>query len=160
MLAGEGTSMAGPASDPAFPLDTEAMDWIPTGPGKSFRPLRFEAGGWSELMRLEPGSGVPMHRHHGDVHAYCLTGTREILGTGEIAGPGSYVYEPGGTVDAWRAIGDEPCVLHLKITGTIDYIGADGEVAATVDAATQCEAYLDWCAQRGIRADQRILGDN
>lgn len=32
MLAGEGTSMAGRASDPAFPLDTDAMDWIPTGP--------------------------------------------------------------------------------------------------------------------------------
>jgi len=45
MLAGEGTSMAGRASDPAFPLDTETMDWIPTGPGKSFRPLRLEAGG-------------------------------------------------------------------------------------------------------------------
>jgi hypothetical protein len=78
MLADEGTSMAGRASDPAFPLDTEAMDWIPTGPGKSFRPLRFEAGGWTELMRLEPGSGVPLHRHSGEVHAYCLTGTREI----------------------------------------------------------------------------------
>jgi quercetin dioxygenase-like cupin family protein len=109
-------------------------------------------------MSLQPGSGVPMHRHNGDVHVYCLTGTREILGTGEIAGPGSYVYEPGGTVDAWRAIGDEPCVLHLKITGTIDYVGADGEVAGTVDAATQCEAYLDWCAQRGTQPDRRILG--
>lgn len=158
MLAGEGTSTAGRASDPAFPLDTEAMDWIPTGPGKSFRPLRFDADGWSELMRLEPGSGVPMHRHSGDVHAYCLAGTREILGTGEIAGPGSYVYEPGGTAGAWRAIGDEPCVLHLKITGTIDYLGADGEVTGTADAATQCEAYPGWCASRGIQPYQRILG--
>jgi hypothetical protein len=49
--------MAGRASDLAFPLATGAMDWIPTGPGKSFRPLRFEADGWSEPMRLEPGPG-------------------------------------------------------------------------------------------------------
>src|SRR5690349_7690140 len=62
MLAGEGTSMAGRASGPAFPLDTEAMDWIPTGPGKSFRPLRFEAGGWTELMQLERGQR-PRDRH-------------------------------------------------------------------------------------------------
>jgi 2,4'-dihydroxyacetophenone dioxygenase len=157
MPKAEGTSKAGRASDPAFPLDTEAMDWIPTGPGTSFRPLRFEASGWTELMRLEPGSEVPLHRHSGEVHAYCLTGTREILGTGEIAGPGSYVYEPGGTLDAWRAIGGEACVLHLKITGTIDYINADGEVTGTVDAATQSEAYLDWCAQRGTQPDQRIV---
>jgi hypothetical protein len=42
--------------EPAQPLDTDGMAWIPTGPGKSFRPLRFAADGWSELMRLEPGS--------------------------------------------------------------------------------------------------------
>ena len=29
----------------------------------------------------------------------------------------------------------------------------------TVDAATQYEAYLDWCAQQGTPADQRILGE-
>ena len=150
--------LAGRASDPAFPLATDAMDWIPTGPGKSFRPLRFEAGGWSELMRLEPGSGVPLHRHSGEVHAYCLTGSREILGTDDIAGPGSYVYEPGGTIDAWQAIGDQPCVLHLKIAGAIDYLDSDGQVFDTVDATTQRRAYLDWCAEHGTEPDERILG--
>ena len=49
--------------EPARPLDTDGMPWIPTGPGKSFRPLRFAADGWSELMRLEPGSAVAVHRH-------------------------------------------------------------------------------------------------
>ena len=33
--------------EPARPRDTDAMPWIPTGPGKSFRPLRFAADGWS-----------------------------------------------------------------------------------------------------------------
>jgi len=47
--------------EPARPLDTDGMPWIPTGPGKSFRPLRFAADGWSELMRLEPGSAVAVH---------------------------------------------------------------------------------------------------
>jgi 2,4'-dihydroxyacetophenone dioxygenase len=62
--------------EPARPLDTDGMPWIPTGPGKSFRPLRFAADGWSELMRLEPGSAVALHRHSGDVHAFNLAGTR------------------------------------------------------------------------------------
>ena len=75
--------MRGLRSDPAFPLATQEMDWIPTGPGKSFRPLRFEPGGWSELMRLEPGNTVALHRHTGDVHAYGISGTRQILGTGQ-----------------------------------------------------------------------------
>jgi hypothetical protein len=66
-------------TEPARPLDTAGMPWIPTGPGKSFRPLRFTEDGWSELMRLEPGSVVALHRHTGELH----------------------VYEPAGTVDTW-----------------------------------------------------------
>src|SRR5262245_10060247 len=64
--------------EPARPLDTDGLPWIATGPGKSFRPLRFAADGWSELMRLEPGSAVALHRHTGEVHAFNLSGTREI----------------------------------------------------------------------------------
>ena len=99
--------------EPARPIDTDSMPWIPTGPGKSCRPLRFAADGWSELMRLEPGSAVAAHRHTGEVHAFNLAGTREIFGTGERVGPGDYVYEPAGTIDGWEAVGEEPCVVHI-----------------------------------------------
>src|SRR5690348_9851901 len=120
--------------EPARPLDTDGMPWIPTGPGKSFRPLRFAADGWSELMRLEPGSAVAVHRHTGDVHAFNLAGTREIFGTGERVGPGNYVYEPAGTLDGWGAVGDEPCVVYIKVAGTIEYLGDDGQVIGSVNA--------------------------
>jgi hypothetical protein len=111
-------------TEPARPLDTDAMPWIPTGPGKSFRPLR----------------------------------TREILGTGELVGPGNYVYEPAGTVDTWGATGDGPCVIHLKATGVIEYLGPDGEVTETVSAASQRAIYLEWCQREGVAPDPRILG--
>jgi 2,4'-dihydroxyacetophenone dioxygenase len=29
-----------------------------------------------------------LHRHTGDLHAFNVSGTREIIGTGEIVGPG------------------------------------------------------------------------
>src|SRR5262249_54500938 len=45
--------MQNKTAERAWPLDTENMDWIPTGPGKSFRPLRFAPDGWSALMRLD-----------------------------------------------------------------------------------------------------------
>jgi hypothetical protein len=134
------------------------MPWIPTGPGKSFRPLRFATGGWSELMRLEPGSAVPLHRHTGDVHAFNLSGAREILGTGERVGPGNYVYEPAGTIDGWAAVGDEPCVIHIKVAGVIEYLGDDGQVTETVSAATQRGIYLSWCREHGVRPSGQILG--
>jgi hypothetical protein len=63
---------------PARPLDTGGMPWIPTGPGKSFRPLRFAADGWSEPMRLEPGSAVAVYlawcREHGVEPAAQISG--------------------------------------------------------------------------------------
>ena len=144
--------------EPARPLDTDGMPWIPTRPGKSFRPLRIAADGWSEVMRLEPGSTVALHRHSGEVHAFNLAGTREILGTGERVGPGNYVYEPTGTVDGWGAVGDEPCVVHIKVAGVIEYLGEDGQVTQTVSAATQREVYLAWCGEHGVRPAEQILG--
>ena len=144
--------------EPARPVETDGMPWIPTGPGKSFRPLRFAADGWSELMRLEPGSAVALHRHTGEVHALTLSGTREILGSGELVGPGSYVYEPSGTVDGWGAIGDEPCVVHIKVTGTIEYVDDDGRVIESVNADTQRAVYLAWCQDHDVHPSGRILG--
>ena len=145
-------------TEPARPLDTDAMPWIPTGPGKSFRPLRFTADGWSELMRLEPGSVVALHRHTGEVHAFNLSGTREVFGTGERAGPGSYVYEPAGTVDEWGAVGNEPCIVHIKVTGAIEYLGEDGRVIETVNAETQRAVYLAWCREHGVHPAEQIVG--
>ena len=142
----------------ALPVDTDGMPWIATGPGKSFRPLRFAADGWSELMRLEPGSTVTMHRHTGEVHAINVAGTREIFGTGELVGPGNYVYEPAGTVDGWRAIGDEPCVVHMKVTGSIEYLGRNGQVIESVNAESRRAQYLAWCREHGVRPAEQILG--
>ena len=78
-------------------------------------------------MRVEPGHGAGLHRHTGPVHAFNLAGTRRILGSGELVGPGDYTYEPGGMVDGWQAIGDEACIVHLHITGVVEYLDAGAE---------------------------------
>jgi hypothetical protein len=142
---------------PANPLHTDEMAWIPTGGGKSFRPLRFEAGGWSELMRLEPGSLVGLHRHTGEVQAYNLSGSRQILTTDELVGPGDYVYEPAGNTDSWQAVGDEPCIVHIKVVGAVEYLNESGTVAGSADSATQRAIYLAWCEQTGTEPDATIL---
>lgn len=153
------TSAPGPVSTPALvdPVHTEDMTWIPTGPGKSFRPLRFEHDGWSELMRLEPGSVVARHRHTGEVHAYNLSGTRQMLDTAELIGEGDYVYEPPGTIDAWQAVGDEPCVVHIKVVGAVEYLDSDGNVIDQANSASQRATYLAWCHRHGVQLNTRVL---
>ncbi len=83
-----------------------------------------------------------------------------ILSTGEIVGPGDYVYERAGNTDTWQAIGDEPCIVHIKITGAVQHLDdADTviDTADTADAASQCAAYLAWCLQHRQDPAAQIL---
>jgi len=127
---------------------TAAMPWIPTGPGKAFRPLRFGTDGWLEIMRLEPGARVTLHRHNGSVDALTLAGSRRLL-DGRTVGVGDYVHEPAGTIDAWEATGDEPCLVVLAISGAVEYLDADGRVTGRVDSASQRALYRDACRAQG-----------
>jgi 2,4'-dihydroxyacetophenone dioxygenase len=151
--------ISAPAPEPANALHTNDMPWIPTGPGNSFRPLRFSSEGWSELMRVEPGRGAGLHRHTGPVHAFNLAGTRRILGSGELVGPGDYVYEPGGMVDGWEAIGGEACIVHLNIVGAVEYLDDAGRIVAVFDSDSQRAAYLAWCTQNGVEPESEIIED-
>jgi len=135
-----------PVGREAFPyaVASAEMAWVPSGPGKAFRPLRFRARGWSELMRLDPGAEVALHRHTGAVESLVIEG-RRLLSSGEILCPGGYQHEPAGTVDAWAATGTETCIVHLHIEGDIEYLESDGTVIRVVNSATQFAAYRTWC---------------
>lgn len=133
-------------------LDTEALPWIPLGPGESFKPLRFFANdhGRALLLRLEPGVVVPLHRHHGEVHAFNVAGKRELIETGDVVGPGGYVYEPPGNVDSWRAIGDAPVIVHITSLGAMEYLDDRGEVLRKDTASSLRDVYLRYCREQGI----------
>jgi 2,4'-dihydroxyacetophenone dioxygenase len=135
------------------PIDTASMPWIPLGAGESFKPLRFlpEECGRILLLRLKPGTVVPRHRHLGEVHAFNLAGSRELLDTGEIAGPGAYVYEPAGNVDSWMAVGDEPVVVHIVSFGAMEYLDNDGRVLRRDTASSLQEIYLRYCERSNLR---------
>ncbi|RKH59648.1 2,4'-dihydroxyacetophenone dioxygenase family protein [Corallococcus llansteffanensis] len=135
----------------SLPVDSERIPWIPMGsPGLSFKPLRFfrDGSGWVYLFRLEPGTRIPRHRHTGEVHAFNLAGRRQ-LDTGEVVGPGGYVYEPRGNVDSWRVVGEEPVVLLINVRGGIEYLGEDGQVLRTATPADRLETYRRWCQENG-----------
>ena len=122
---------------------TARQPWQPVSPGFSLKVLR---GGSDDdtrvlLLRLEPGTLVPLHRHAGEVHAYNLAGTRVLIETGEVVGPGGYVYEPPGNVDSWRAVGEEPTVVLVTARGAMDTFGEGGEVVARSTTGSVTSAY-------------------
>jgi 2,4'-dihydroxyacetophenone dioxygenase len=142
----------------ANPISTSALDWVPLRPGISMRPLHFEADGYALQLKVEPGAVVTRHRHTGEVHALNLCGYREIVDTGEIVGPGDYVFEPAGNEDEWRCHGDAPCIIHITLTGRVEYLGADGAVKSYTDRDTALGEYLDHCRAKSIEPDARIVG--
>jgi hypothetical protein len=55
-----------------------------------------------------------------------------------------------GNVDSWVAVGDEPCVVHIAITGAMEYLDDAGTVISSDDTASLQRCYLDWCAAHGV----------
>jgi 2,4'-dihydroxyacetophenone dioxygenase len=141
-----------PANYNSQALDSESIPWIPLGPGESFKPLRFFPNdrGRVLLLRLEPGTIAPRHRHLGDVHGFNLSGSRQLLETGEIVGPGAYVFEPAGNVDSWMAVGDEPVIVHITSFGAMEYLGNNDEVLRRDTASSLRDVYLRYCEEHNL----------
>jgi quercetin dioxygenase-like cupin family protein len=132
-------------------LAPDRVPWVPLSGRKSFKPLRFLSGnrGFVELLRLEPGEAIPLHRHTGDVHAINLEGSRELC-TGEIIGPGDYVYEPAGNTDSWKVVGNKPLVVLVVVMGAVEYLGPENNVTNRFTADTLMECYRQYCASNNI----------
>ncbi len=137
---------------PARNLASESVPWVPLGEGKSFKPLRFLSGnrGFVELLRIEPGISIPLHRHTGEIHAFNLEGARELC-AGEFVGPGDYVYEPAGNTDHWKVVGDVPLVALVVVMGAVEFLGPDNTVTKRVTADNLLETYRQYCEANGVQ---------
>jgi len=66
--------------NPTLSPEIESLPWQPVRPGFSVKLLR--GGGDDDtrvqLLRLEPGTVIPRHRHTGEVHANRLLDPRQV----------------------------------------------------------------------------------
>lgn len=80
-------------------LATDTMPWRPfdEAPGVSFRVLKTHPPGKGAtlLLRFEPGSAYPAHRHPAGEEYYVLDG--ELADGGRRYGAGTYVWHPPGS---------------------------------------------------------------
>jgi len=147
------TTIRRPIDDflPARVAAAKDTPWIPMSHEKAWKPLRFLEGGrgFVELLRMQPGAIMPLHRHTGEIHAYNLAGTRTLC-TGEVIGPGDYVYEPPGNTDWWRVTGEEEMTALVVVIGAVEFLGPGNTVIARADAHSQRAAYETWCAGHGL----------
>lgn len=135
----------------AFPADVDDLPWQQIKPGFHRKLLRGGGDGdvRVQLLRLEPGTVIPRHRHAGEVHALNLTGSRKLLDTGEVIGPGGYVYEPPGNIDSWMAVGDTPVIVFTTAQGAIEYLDDRDQV---IGRTTTSGATREYQALTGARS--------
>ncbi len=131
------------------PIHTEKLPWMPLGEGVWARPLRFSGEDRSLQLKVDPGVTIGRHRHTGEVHAFNVSGSRR-LDSGEVAGPGAYVYEPAGNVDSWTCVGDEPCIVQISMSGRLAYVGENDEILDYTDTPKLKAQYLGWCREKGF----------
>lgn len=126
--------------------------WIPEGEGKWSLPVQFlpDGAGWVELMRLQPGVRLGLHRHTGEVHALNLAGERR-LNDGRVVRPGDYIYEPAGNVDWWEATGEEELLVHVVVKGEVEYLGPHHSVLQRITTADRMDDYRRHCAGLGVQ---------
>lgn len=136
---------------PIHPAGTEHLPWNEVSPGFSLKLLRGEEDGDTRalLLRLEPGTVVARHRHEGEVHALNLSGHRKLLDTGEVIGPGGYVYEPAGNVDSWMAVGDAPVIVFVTVRGAMETFDPRGGIAERSTTSGLAAAWRRFLAARG-----------
>ncbi|MGC4031582.1 MAG: cupin domain-containing protein [Tepidisphaeraceae bacterium] len=106
--------------------DTSALVWSPTGwAGVSMKMLQqAEAvGGMCGMIRMEPGSSIPAHRHTQADHAvFVIEG--DLVEDGVTYGPGSFLVAKAGTPHGPHATAGG-CVLLSTYFGTPDFVPAE-----------------------------------
>jgi len=135
---------------PTDSVTVDALPWVPLRAGMWMRPLCFVDDGYSLQLRVAPGTRTGPHRHTGEVSALTLSGQRRIYTSGELLGPGAFIYEPPGNQDDWGCEGDQDCIVMITLKGRVEYLGADGAVDHYTDTHTAKAAYLDHCARAGL----------
>ena len=61
-----------------------------------------------------------------------LKASRQLC-TGELIGPGGYVYEPAGNTDWWTVVGDVPLVVLVVVMGAVFGLGGFDQTAQRED---------------------------
>jgi quercetin dioxygenase-like cupin family protein len=95
----------------------QIVRWGPAGTIRVLAGAASTSNSFSIVESVEPpGSGAPLHVHHGEAEAFYILEGRVELTCGEekvIAQPGDFVYTPKDVQHKYLVLGDQPARLLL-----------------------------------------------
>lgn len=114
-------------------LETDKIAWRDLAPGVSIRVLRLDKAkeAWTVMIRSEPGSVLPRHRHLGLSEIYILDGGGHHPETGDFK-TGDYIVEADGAVHSPLHF-DQQVTQVMVAHGPSEFLNDDDTVAFVMD---------------------------
>lgn len=147
-------------SDETSVCHTEELPWAELAPGIEMKVLRVggDSGRYTLMNRFAPGTVLPRHYHHGEVHAWTIAGTWGYEEYDWTASAGDYIYEPAGSVHTLTVPeGGGPATIQFVIDKGLDFLDDDGNVFHVENAETITQLYLDTLEAAGVARPAGML---
>ena len=123
----------------ALHVNSNDLPYVELGDGSSIRLLHadIENGLWVVDTVFKPGTVLQRHKHTGSVHAFTKQGMWKYLEYQEVNTPGSYLFEPAGSIHTLTVPQDntEDTIVNFVISGANLYLDENDQVTLIVDAA-------------------------
>lgn len=153
------TPLADPAATSVVPCDR--LPWATLAPGFEIKLLRKGdgSGTYTVLTRLAPGIQVPRHRHHGDVHAWTISGCWRYAEYDWTARAGDYIYEPKASTHTLQIpeSSQEPAVVLFVISQAQEYLDDAGNTLYVQDADFVEQIYRTTLAAQALEYPPDVL---
>jgi 2,4'-dihydroxyacetophenone dioxygenase len=137
------------------------LPFVEIQPGALLQLLQVDLanGVWVVRNRFEPGTTLQTHKHTGHVYAFTQVGSWHYLESPEAVNvPGSYLYEPAGSVHTLHVPDSDDGVTDVWFTiyGANLNLDRDGGVELVIDAHSILRFYRMLCEAQGV-ADPPVV---
>lgn len=140
----------------------EDLPFVDLGGGVELQVLQVDLsnGVWIIRNRFQPGAIIQTHRHTGSVLAFTISGSwRYRENAGDVNRPGSYLFEPAGSVHTLEVLEENEGVTDVwfAITGANLNLNEAGEVEQVIDAGIVLAYYRAACAAEHGMAEPPVV---
>lgn len=122
--------------------------------------VNLDTGLWVIRNRVEPGVRSQRHRHLGTVYAFTIAGNWRYLEYPDICGPGSYLFEPAGSIHTQYVLDTNTGLTDIwfAVFGDNEDIDEEGNVIGRYGAGVMLERYLGKCEAAGLPRPNIVAG--
>lgn len=156
-----GTAIPSDTADATSIVRTSEIPWAELAPGIEMKVMRqgAQSGRYTVMNRFVPGTVLPKHYHHGEVHAFTVSGKWGYLEYDWTAEAGDYIFEEVGTVHTLAVPEDagEPAIIQFVIEQGMDFYDENDVVFHTEDPESIMALYFDALDRQGIPRPEGIL---